>query len=128
MTKNITRFKIRLRQSKLYIINIKFYYFMTKSREEYSENLESQYRNMERVFNKIIADFEGKKFSKSSRERLDDVYNFFQICYHLREWVRKNNKVDKKIEDNLPTFEKNDSPIQFLNLPRFMQSVQTLCA
>ncbi|KKS35075.1 MAG: hypothetical protein UU95_C0005G0038 [Parcubacteria group bacterium GW2011_GWC2_42_12] len=87
---------------------------MTKSREEYSENLESQFRSMERVFNKIMADFENREFSKSSRERLDEVYNFFQICYHLREWIQKDSKVDQIVKDKLPTFEKDNSPIQFL--------------
>ena len=76
---------------------------MLKLREEYSESLESQYRSMERAFNKVISDFEGKKFSKSSRERLDEVYNFFQICYHLREGIRQDNKVSQIIKNALPT-------------------------
>jgi hypothetical protein len=86
---------------------------MTKSREDYSESLESQYRRMERVHDKIIADFESTTFSKSSQERLDDVYDFLLTCYHLREWVREDGKVDKTIKDKLPTFENHNSPVQF---------------
>lgn len=86
---------------------------MIKSREEYSENLESQYRRMERIYNKILGDFENKSFSKSSEERLDDVYDFFLVCYHLREWVQKDSKIAQTIKDVLPTFVGETSPIQF---------------
>ncbi|NQU83241.1 MAG: hypothetical protein HQ536_00870 [Parcubacteria group bacterium] len=86
---------------------------MIKSREEYSENLESQYRHMERAHDKIINDFEGKSFSKNSKERLDIVYDFFLVCYHLREWIKKDSKVDQAVKDNLPTFTGNNSSVQF---------------
>ena len=86
---------------------------MTKTRKDYSEKLESQYRRMERAHDKIVADFESTTFSKSSQERLDDVYDFFLVCYHLREWINEDNKIDQSIKDNLPTFENHDSPVQF---------------
>ena len=85
---------------------------MSKTREDYSEKLESQYRRMERIHDNIIADFESKTFSKSSEERLDDVYEFFFNCYHLREWIQEDNKVDQSTKDILPTFENQNSPIQ----------------
>lgn len=50
---------------------------MTKSREDYSESLESQYRRMERIHDKIITDFDRKVLSTSLEERLDNVYDFF---------------------------------------------------
>ena len=86
---------------------------MTKSREEYSENLESQYRRMERAYEKVLGDFESTSFSKSSEEKLDAVYDFFLICYHLREWINRDEKVSNEIKKYLPTFEKKDSPVQF---------------
>ena len=86
---------------------------MVKSREEYSEKLESQYRRMERKYKEVLNDFEGMSFSKSSEEKLDAVHDFFLICYHLREWVEKDVKVHMEIKNNLPTFEKQDSPVQF---------------
>lgn len=86
---------------------------MPKTREDYSENLESQYKRIERAHDRIVADFESTTFSKSSQERLDDIYDFFFNCYHLREWVQKDDKVDQSIKDNLPTFERHDSPVQF---------------
>lgn len=84
---------------------------MVKSRDEYSEELESQYRRMERAYEGIIKDFESKTFSKSSQEKLDKIYDFFLICYHLREWVKKDTKVDPKVKEKLPTFDKEDSPV-----------------
>lgn len=84
---------------------------MIKSRNGYSENLESQYRRMGRIYEEIIKDFESTTFSKSSQEKLDKIYDFFLICYHLREWVKKDTKVGQTIKDKLPTFEKEDSPV-----------------
>jgi hypothetical protein len=86
---------------------------MAKSRDKYSESLESQYRRMERKYKEILDDFEGTIFSKSSEKRLDVVYDFFLICYHLREWVEKDEKICTEIKKNIPTFEKPDSPVQF---------------
>ncbi len=87
---------------------------MNKSREDYSEELEKQYRRMERSHNEIVRDFESENRSKSTEELLDPVYDFFLICYHLREWVRKDVKISQEIKVNLPTFEKDNSPVQFL--------------
>lgn len=86
---------------------------MTKPREEYSENLESQYRRMERIYNKILDDFENKNFSKNSEEKLDAVYDFFRICYHFREWIQKDSKIPQSIKDSLPTFMGDSAPVQF---------------
>lgn len=87
---------------------------MIKSREDYSEELEKQYQRMERAHNEIVNYFENPNRSKSAEEVLDPIYDFFLNCYHLREWVREDSKVDQKIKNILPTFEKNDSPVQFL--------------
>lgn len=87
---------------------------MSKSRKDYSEKLEKQYRRMERLHNEIVQNFETTTKSKSSEELLDPVYDFFLVCYHLREWVKKDDKVSQKIKSKLPTFEKNDSTPQFL--------------
>lgn len=86
---------------------------MIKSREEYSEELENQYQRMERAYDKILNDFENKSFSKSSEERLDAVYDFFLICYHLKEWMQKDSKIDQAIKDRLPPFTGETSPVQF---------------
>ncbi len=87
---------------------------MPKTREEYSEELESQYRRMERAHDDIVKDLENTTHSKSSEEILDPIYTFFLTCYHLREHVQKDDKVSQEIKDKLPTFEKSDSPVQFL--------------
>ncbi|GAF77067.1 unnamed protein product, partial [marine sediment metagenome] len=86
---------------------------MTKSREEYSENLESQYKRMERLYKKILNDFESEIKSKNSEEKLDAVYDFLLVCYHIREWINKDNKVVQTIKDSLPTFTGESSPVQF---------------
>ena len=46
---------------------------MSKSRKDYSEELEKQYRRMERLHNEIVQNFETTTKSKSSEELLDPV-------------------------------------------------------
>ncbi len=87
---------------------------MGKSREKYSEELENQYRRMERVHDNIIKEFEASTRSKGSEEMLDTVNVFLVTCYHLREWIRKDSKVPNKVKDVLPTFWDDNSPVQFL--------------
>ncbi len=87
---------------------------MSKSREDYSEELEKQYRRMERSHNEIVSEFESTNRLRSTEEMLDPVYDFFLTCYHLREWVQKDTRVSQEIKVNLPTFEKDDSPVHFL--------------
>ncbi len=87
---------------------------MQKSREDYSEELEKQYRRIERAHDEIVQYFESPKKSKSSEKMLDPVYDFFLNCYHLREWIREDNKVSQDIKNSLPSFEKNTSSVQFL--------------
>ena len=64
-------------------------------REDYSEQLESQYRRLGRKYSEVIKNLNKEKRSKSSQEILDSAHDFFSICYHLREWVVKDNKVDE---------------------------------
>lgn len=78
---------------------------MTKTRDDYSEELESQYRRLERAYSKVKQDFDRKNFSKNAQELLDSAHEFFCICYHLREWVKKDKQIDKTIKDKLPSFE-----------------------
>ncbi|MBU0570352.1 hypothetical protein KKB40_06295 [Patescibacteria group bacterium] len=78
---------------------------MSKTREEYSEDLESQYRRLERKYLEVTQNFNRDTFSKSSQEILDSVHDFFVVCYHLREWIKKDKKVTKNTKDALPSFE-----------------------
>jgi hypothetical protein len=87
---------------------------MKKIREEYSEDLESYYRRMERISENVVKDLQNQTRSKNSEEMLGPVYNFFLHCYHLREWINKDSKVSEEVKRKLPTFEKTESPVQFL--------------
>jgi len=77
---------------------------MTK-RKDYSEELENQYRRLERKYTEVIKNLDKTTRSKGSQEILDSTHDFFTICYHLREWVKKDKKVDKKIKSKIPSFE-----------------------
>ncbi len=87
---------------------------MSKSREEYSEELENQYRRMERSHDLVLEDFQDEKRSKSAEQMLDSAESFFVSAYHLREWVKKDSKVSAEVKSRLPSFEGEKSPVQFL--------------
>lgn len=74
-------------------------------REDYSEELESQYRRLERKYTEVIKNIDKTTRSKGSQEILDSTHDFFTICYHLREWVQKDEKVNTKIKSKIPSFE-----------------------
>ncbi len=84
---------------------------MPKSRGEYSEDIESQYRRLERVYNKLTQDFNKESLSKSSQEILDSVIEFMTVCYHLRELIKKDRKVNNVIKNKLPLFTDVDNNI-----------------
>lgn len=98
---------------------------MSKIRKEYSEDLESQFRRLERAYQKAITNFDRSTISKSSQEMLDPVYDFFTLCYHLREWVEKDKKVQKNIKDTLPSFE--DDSLKANDLRIGLQICRDLC-
>ena len=89
---------------------------MSKTRNEYSENLESQYKRLERKYSEVIKNFSKNTFSKSSEETLDSVYDFFIICYHLRDWIKKDSKISEDIKNKLPSFEDNNIKPNDLNI------------
>jgi hypothetical protein len=95
------------------IIQLIIIKIMVKAKDKYSENLEKQYRRLERAYKEVINDFESKSFSKSMEQKLDSIYDFFLICYHLKEWIKNDDKVDQMIKDRLPMFEGESSPVHF---------------
>lgn len=77
---------------------------MTKTRDDYSEELESEYRRVERAYERVLVDFDGLSFSKSGEASLDSVFEFCQAAFHLREWVNLDPKVSKEIKEKVPVF------------------------
>jgi len=77
-------------------------------REDYSEELGSQYKRLKRKHSEVIKHLDKANRSKSSQEILDSAHDFFTICYHLREWVTKDNKIDEEIKLKLPSFESDN--------------------
>jgi hypothetical protein len=94
-------------------------------REHYSEELESQYRRLERKYTEVIKNLDKTTRSKGSQEILDSTHDFFTICYHLREWVQKDEKVNRKIKSKLPLFE--NRTMQSNNLENSLLICRDLC-
>lgn len=36
----------------------------------------------------------------------DNLYSFFQNCWHLKDWIKNDDKVDKSVRDNIESFVK----------------------
>ena len=69
---------------------------------------------MERAYDQAIRDLNDENRSKSSEELLDPIHEFLTICYHLREWVSKDSKVNIITRHNIPKFEGTGAPVCFL--------------
>lgn len=96
-----------------------------KKREDYSEELESQYRRLERKYTEVIKNLDKTTRSKGSQEILDSTHDFFTICYHLRDWVKNDEKVSEKIKSKIPLFE--NRTIQPNNLENSLLICRDLC-
>ncbi len=94
-------------------------------REDYSEELESQFKRLERKYTEVIKDLNKTTRSKSSQEILDSTHDFFTISYHLREWVRKDKKVSEEIKSKIPPFE--NRTIEPNNLENSLLICRDLC-
>ena len=94
-------------------------------REDYSEELESQYRRLERKYTEVVKNLDKTTRSKGSQEILDSTHDFFTICYHLRDWVKKDEKVNEIIKSKIPSFE--NRTIQPNNLENSLFICRDLC-
>jgi hypothetical protein len=48
---------------------------------------EDQWRRVERWFDRFAATANGRKHVDASDNYQDEVYSFFQNCYHLKDWL-----------------------------------------
>ena len=37
----------------------------------------------------------------------DNLYSFFQNCWHLKDWIKNDDKIDKAVRDNIENIVKN---------------------
>lgn len=95
------------------------------NREDFSEELESQYRRLERKYIEVLKNLDKTTRSKSSQEILDSTHDFFIICYHMREWVKEDEKVHQDIKNKIPAFEKRT--LQPKNLENSLLICRDLC-
>lgn len=61
-----------------------------------------QYQRMKRWYNRLRAIYEGIEHTVNSDYYQDEMYAFFQNCYHLKEWLKYDPKVivsNNAIED-----------------------------
>lgn len=65
-----------------------------------------QFERMKRYFTRFKQINDGKTHNQSSKNYDDDVYAFFQNCYHLKDWIKNDpecsnwSKVENFINQN----------------------------
>jgi hypothetical protein len=91
-----------------------YFITMSKTRDNYSEELNHYYQRMLRAHNEVLKDFQDETRSKSAEQMLDSVHDFFFFGYHLREWVQKDEKVPQEVKLKIPPFEGEGATVQFM--------------
>jgi len=43
----------------------------------------------------------GRQHTVDSEYYIDDIYAFFQNCYHLKDWLKNDNTIDAKIRSSV---------------------------
>lgn len=57
---------------------------------------QEQFERVKRYFERFKKINEGKQHNQSSPHHDDDVYAFFQNCYHLKDWIKNDKSCSKQ--------------------------------
>jgi hypothetical protein len=55
-----------------------------------------QYDRMKRWHDRLVSLDQGRAHNVSSENYLDEIYAFFQNCYHLKDWIKNDGAVPLK--------------------------------
>jgi UDP-galactopyranose mutase len=69
---------------------------------------EEQYERVIRWYSRFKEINDGKLHNRNTEFDVDDVYSFFINCYHLKDWIKHDDTVDKNVKTRLGIFMKND--------------------
>ena len=59
---------------------------------------------MKRYYERFARLDEGYKHDRPSENSVDDIYAFFQNCYHLKDWIKNDHTLPDRIRDSVEPF------------------------
>ena len=71
-----------------------------KSTPRYRE----QYNRMRRWYERFSAIDQGREHSVYSDNYLDEIYSFFQNCYHLKDWIIVDKAIPADVKGSVETY------------------------
>jgi hypothetical protein len=63
-----------------------------------------QYDRMQRWHNRFGKLDRGRPHDMPSEDYLDEIYAFFQNCYHLKDWIKNDGTVTQNVRDAVETY------------------------
>jgi hypothetical protein len=60
-----------------------------------------QYDRLKRYYDRFTAIDQGRPHDVASDNYIDDIYAFFQSCYHLKDWIKNDSDVSQSIKDRV---------------------------
>ncbi|TAK12016.1 MAG: hypothetical protein EPO32_10130 [Anaerolineae bacterium] len=73
---------------------------------------QEQYQRMYRWFERLKETKNGRLHDRDSRYYEDEILAFFMNCYHLKDWIKNDNIVDKQIRDKVDDHINKDKNLQ----------------
>jgi hypothetical protein len=59
--------------------------------EVFKMSYREQFERMNRWYDRFAAINEGRVHGMSSENYVDEIYSFFQNCYHLKDWIKNDS-------------------------------------
>jgi hypothetical protein len=63
-----------------------------------------QYDRMKRWHERFAQIDQGYKHDRPSEHSVDDIYAFFQNCFHLKDWIKNDHTLPNNVRDSVEPF------------------------
>ena len=71
-----------------------------------------QYERMRRGYERFAAIDQGLEHFTASDNYIDEIYAFFQNCYHLKDWIRNDSSVPDNARSDVEVFINSSQPLR----------------
>ena len=62
-------------------------------KEVFEMSYRDQFERMNRWYDRFAAINEGRVHDMTSENYVDEIYSFFQNCYHLKDWIKNDSGI-----------------------------------
>lgn len=69
-----------------------------------SSRIQEQLERIKRWYRRFLEINDGREHTQDSNYYEDEVYAFFQNCYHLKDWIKNDPDVDQKIKGRIECY------------------------